>query len=227
MECRLTQSEEGWKCQVSLRIEFNDETGKRLPDVREKLFGPIVTDPTLLEDVLRRAQLAIINPSVDHTKFVDFDVHRSGPNPPLGSAKQLQFSRNVVCLDLSGPDVTDLSFIDLPVSQFTRVPTSHVLIINARCIGYNIQCCAWRRSRQYRPRPKPRQRTHPRKLLDPIDTDHARYASLITIIHDKTLTINLDDIENQSAAFLAKQVDPKGRRTIGTCGLTLTMLSLT
>lgn len=118
MECRLTQSDEGWKCQVSLRIEFNDESGKRLPDVREKLFGPIVTDPALLEDVLRRAQLAILNPSVDSTKFVDYNVHdtRGGMGPPLGSAKQLQFSRNVVCLDLAGPDVTDLSFIDLPVA---------------------------------------------------------------------------------------------------------------
>lgn len=116
MECRLTQaSTDAWKCQVSLRIEYNDDTGKRLADVREKKFGPVITDPTLLEDVLRRAQLAILNPSVDHGRFVDFDMSRIGNNPPLGSSRQLQFSKNVVCLDLSGPDVTDLSFIDLPV----------------------------------------------------------------------------------------------------------------
>lgn len=123
MECRLTQCPPGeaWKCQVSLRIEFNDDTGRRLPEVREKLFGPLVTDPTLLEDVLRRAQLAVLNPSVDHGKFVDFDINQLGPNPPLGSSKQLQFSKNVVCLDLSSPDVTDLSFIDLPVSPLLHL----------------------------------------------------------------------------------------------------------
>ncbi len=116
MECRLIHSaEDPWKCQVSLRIEYNDDTGKRLADVREKKFGPVVTDPSLLEDVLRRAQLAVLNPSIDHGKFVDFDLSRLGPDPPLGSSRQLQFSKNIVCLDLSGPDVTDLSFIDLPV----------------------------------------------------------------------------------------------------------------
>lgn len=109
---------QAWKCQVSLRYEFNDETGKRQPEVREKLFGPLITDPSALEDVLRRAQLAILNPSVDHGKFIDFDLSRlGGPNPPLGSSKQLQFSKNVVCLDLAGESVTDLSFIDLPVSH--------------------------------------------------------------------------------------------------------------
>lgn len=62
MECRLTQSPgEPWKCQVSLRIEYSDETGKRLPETREKKFGPLITDPSLLEDVLRRAQLAVLN----------------------------------------------------------------------------------------------------------------------------------------------------------------------
>lgn len=35
-----------------------------------------------------------------------------------------------------------------------------------------------------------------------------------------------DDIENQSAAFLAKQVDPKGRRTIGQLLLASSSMSL-
>lgn len=137
MECRLTQAPgEEWQCQVSLRIEFNNDTGKRLSDVQEKKFGSVVTDPTRLEDVLRRAQLAILNPSVDHGKFVDFDVSKIGHDPPLGSAKQLQFSKNVVCLDLSGPEVTDLSFIDLPVSE--GYPSNrHPLTFTP---GYHFQC---------------------------------------------------------------------------------------
>lgn len=33
---------------------------------------------------------------------------------PLGSLKQLAFSRNVIVLEISGPDVTDLTLVDLP-----------------------------------------------------------------------------------------------------------------
>ena len=65
--------------------------------------------------MIRRAQLAILNPSVPAERFVDFDTTTLSPGElPLESEKQLQFSSNVVCLDLSGPDLTDLSFIDLP-----------------------------------------------------------------------------------------------------------------
>ena len=117
MECRLTQSTASskWQSQVKLRIEFDSLTHSRLQRVTEENFGDVVTDPALLEDVLRCAQLAILNPSVPARSFVNFDVaNLSDGNPPLGSKKQLQFSKNVVCLDLQGPQVTDLSFIDLP-----------------------------------------------------------------------------------------------------------------
>lgn len=72
---------------------------------------------SVLEDMLRRAQLAILNPSVEASRFVDFDIEMLDPGElPLGSKLQLQFSSNVVCLDITSPDVTNLSFIDLPGS---------------------------------------------------------------------------------------------------------------
>lgn len=114
MECRLSNSPEPWKCQILLRIE-KDDFGARLSQVTETKFGPVLFDKTKLEPMLRRAQLAILNPSVPAEDFVEYDlkniVHGT---PPNGSIKSLQFSGNVVCLDLSGPDVVDLSFIDLP-----------------------------------------------------------------------------------------------------------------
>ncbi|KAG8941062.1 hypothetical protein FRC03_004895 [Tulasnella sp. 419] len=185
MECRLTQSSpsEYWKCQVSLRLEFNNETGKRLSTIREYKFGPVITEPSLLEDMLRRAQLAILNPSVDHEHFVNFNLKhlkasRDGAVvPPLGSTKQLQFSKNVVCLDLSGPDMTDLSFIDLPG-----------IISNVA----------------------PGEDRHNIDLIRNLIQEHIKGNCLILL----TLTMR-DDIENQSAAFLAKQADPQGHRTIG------------
>ena len=116
MECRLARSPLGsyWQCQVSLRIEYDDNTQQRLSQVKEIKFGPNLVDPALLEDVLQRAQLAILNPSVNPDLFVSYNLERPSHDFPLGSSKQLQFSKNIVCVELSGPDLTDLSFIDLP-----------------------------------------------------------------------------------------------------------------
>jgi len=115
MECRLTNSPQPWQCQVLLRHERDQHGSPVEGKSKEEKFGPLLTDESELEDMLRRAQLAILNPSVSASEFEDFDTStlaHGGTFP--GSAGQLQFSSNVVCLDISGPDVTDLSFIDLP-----------------------------------------------------------------------------------------------------------------
>ena len=114
MECRLANSDLPWRCQVYLRIE-KDADGNALPDTKEERFGPLLTDKRELEPALRRAQLAILNPSLAASKFVEYRLEDVKPGHiPAGSARQLQFSANVVCLDISGPSVPDLSFIDLP-----------------------------------------------------------------------------------------------------------------
>ncbi|EKM56257.1 uncharacterized protein PHACADRAFT_140877 [Phanerochaete carnosa HHB-10118-sp] len=113
MECRLTHSDHPWQCQVLLRRE-TDANGNKI-QAREEPFGPVLYDKEELEEMLRRAQLAILNPSIPPERFVDFDTKSLGPGEiPLDSERQLGFSDDVVCLDLSSPDVTDLSFIDLP-----------------------------------------------------------------------------------------------------------------
>ena len=120
MECRLTHSPRPWQCQVLLRRE-TDQSGAKVA-AKEVPFGPLLKDKTKLEEMLRRAQLAILNPSVPPSFFEDFNTKslKPGERPP-GSAKQLAFSNDVVCLDLQGPEVTDLSFIDLPGIHFVSV----------------------------------------------------------------------------------------------------------
>ena len=59
-----------------------------------------------MEDRVRRAQRAILNPGTEPTKFLV---------GPLDDAKtQVAFSMNTICLQISGKDVADLSFCDLP-----------------------------------------------------------------------------------------------------------------
>jgi hypothetical protein len=114
MECRLKSSNKPWKCQVKLRWE-RDENGIKLDNPFEIPFGPPLPNEDELENTLRRAQLAILNPSVASKNFVDLDLSDVKPNlAPLGDRKQLSFSSNIVCVDISSPLVSDLSFIDLP-----------------------------------------------------------------------------------------------------------------
>ena len=70
-------------------------------------FGAVITDKSHVEERIRRAQRAILNPSISHEAFL------SGPDGEPDE-KELSFSKNCVCLELSGPDLTDLSFCDLP-----------------------------------------------------------------------------------------------------------------
>jgi hypothetical protein len=88
---------------VSLRF-LTDENGQTLGQVRDEPFGPPIYKKEEVEDRIRRAQLAILNPKRDHRKFLDSDSDDT----------DLTFSTNCVSLQISGKDVADLSFVDLP-----------------------------------------------------------------------------------------------------------------
>lgn len=68
----------------------------------------------MVEQTIRRAQLALLNPSVDAARFETYEVPAEPQEKPLGSTQELAFSNDVVCLNIEGPDVTDLTVIDLP-----------------------------------------------------------------------------------------------------------------
>lgn len=108
MECRLVSSSEPWHCQISIRWEF-DTSGKRKGKVEEVPFGPLITKKEDVELALRRAQSAVLNPTVPTAELLGktADSLRRIDN-------QYKFSRNTVCIQLSGPELTDLAFVDLP-----------------------------------------------------------------------------------------------------------------
>ena len=115
MECRLSSSPGPWSCQVSIRWEF-EESGKRSDEVSELAFGKRITDKSDVELRLRQAQAAVLNPKVPASQFLG--LSEKGCLTGIKSNKPLLFSRNVVCVDLEGPELTDLSFIDLPGMMF-------------------------------------------------------------------------------------------------------------
>ncbi|KAE9398133.1 hypothetical protein BT96DRAFT_42598 [Gymnopus androsaceus JB14] len=110
MECRLLSSTGPWTCQISIREEF-DRGGNRLREVFETPFGGTITDKSQVELALRRAQFAVLNPGIPQK-----DILNASPEKlkTMATQKSMPFSKNVVCVDLEGPELTDLSFIDLP-----------------------------------------------------------------------------------------------------------------
>ncbi|PBK80191.1 hypothetical protein ARMGADRAFT_1003277 [Armillaria gallica] len=111
MECRLASSEDPWCCQISIRYEFEPNGEMRLKDVIEHKFGDLIMKKTEVELMLRRAQWAVLNPELSYEHILVMSMHEMDQNSSNGT---LRFSRNVVCVDLKGPGLTDLSFIDLP-----------------------------------------------------------------------------------------------------------------
>jgi len=130
MECRLSYCDNGWKCIVCLRF-ITDPNGQPLDQVHNELFGPAIFNKAEVEERIRRAQRAILNPSTPHSEFLD----NEDVDP---EEHQLSFSTNCVSLQISGRDVADLSFCDLP-GEFSTFNVVLVGIIY-NCYRSDCQC---------------------------------------------------------------------------------------
>src|SRR5437660_499063 len=111
MEIRLIQSPEDWSCQISLRKEY-DANEKKLIRPEETKFGDIIIDPDEVESAARRAQKALLNPEHSPEKYIDWDFEGLSYERDA-TMNALKFTKNVVCLEIKGPKIPNLSLIDL------------------------------------------------------------------------------------------------------------------
>jgi hypothetical protein len=92
---------------VSLRFSTSAD-GQLLPQVRSERFGSTIYDKTEVEERIRRAQRAILNPNTSFLKYLQYE------DDDDTNTREVTFSRNCITLEISGSDVADLSFVDLP-----------------------------------------------------------------------------------------------------------------
>ena len=78
-----------------------------MSELSKEPFGDDITDSVSVKDRVERAQLAILNPSLPAETFL-------GANVGLGVPTELSFSSSIVCLEITGPEYSDISFVDLP-----------------------------------------------------------------------------------------------------------------
>jgi hypothetical protein len=93
-----------WSCTIELQFRF-DEQGNKLNRTETVKFGNKITDPSQVEERLKRAQHAILKYSRDPSSFL------TGPIP---EETPTIFSENVISMKIEGPNEIDLSFYDLP-----------------------------------------------------------------------------------------------------------------
>jgi GTPase SAR1 family protein len=125
-----------WSCRVSLRKcyayeepEYEITRRDVTPSNPFPPWRPIpqqiqdfktIQDPSEIEDVLRWAQIAILNPNSPAAHFIPGSGHVAMQPDGLRTATEaieasgIKFSPNVIALEIKGPDYPELSFYDLP-----------------------------------------------------------------------------------------------------------------
>ncbi|KAG8786770.1 hypothetical protein FRC16_001642, partial [Serendipita sp. 398] len=98
IECRLSRTDTSWSCEVYLRVARQSA---------EIQFGTPITDKAEVQERIRRAQQAILNPSRPSSDFIHAQPLTIGQN-------EHSFSSDLISVRISGRDVDDLSFVDLP-----------------------------------------------------------------------------------------------------------------
>jgi hypothetical protein len=108
-----------WSATVSLRrgFAYDGKNGRgyerrfpmwaQIPQPSTVFFAE-TNDPHDLEEIIKRAQLAVISPMIDYKQFLSPTlVH-------LGDHHKCDFSPNIVCISITHPALPALSFYDLP-----------------------------------------------------------------------------------------------------------------
>src|SRR5437762_2958673 len=122
--CRGSGNASGWHCRISLRREYN-EVGEKI-DASDIIPFAETSVKDEITELLCGAQMANLNPSVNPKMFLPGETFKSQEGVGL------QFSKNVVILEISGAPV-DVTLIDLPgiISNTEKACThSHLLKVD-------------------------------------------------------------------------------------------------
>ncbi|PWN34203.1 uncharacterized protein FA14DRAFT_173905 [Meira miltonrushii] len=107
-EVRLFNASEEWSCVVTLRID-RDASNQPLEKPSIVKFGPALTKSDEVQERIKAAQRAILNPDKDPLSFIGSKVEAD-----QAPENQISFSENTICLDIRGKELIDLSLVDLP-----------------------------------------------------------------------------------------------------------------
>ncbi len=108
----MLSSSSTWSCTIYLNIKYAPG-GSELAIPDKAQFGPVITNKDTVELWIRRAQAAILCRHRPKEDFINMNTEDLRNLAAIDS-QMLSFSRNIIQVELRDPDLTDLSFIDLP-----------------------------------------------------------------------------------------------------------------
>ena len=94
--------------------------GNHLSSIKCEPFGNIIVNKSDVELWVRRAQAAVLNSQRPSSEFYNMSVDH------LRELSNNKFSKNVVQINVKDPEVTDLSFVDLPGSYPFKTDTAMI-----------------------------------------------------------------------------------------------------
>ncbi|KAG7441691.1 P-loop containing nucleoside triphosphate hydrolase protein [Guyanagaster necrorhizus] len=112
MECTMISSASTWSCTIYLNFKHEISENPHVSPNRVR-FGPLITNKDSVELWIRRAQAAILCPHRPREDFINMSM-ASLRNLATVDLEMLPFSNDIVQVELRDPDLTDLSFVDLP-----------------------------------------------------------------------------------------------------------------
>lgn len=113
--CRMSSKPGPWSCRIRIMREV-DTKGNALPNPQCIPFGSTIDSPSNVCERIRRAQVAVLHPRRDPREFLEASY--------LPENEDGGFSFDSIIVDVEGPDLIDLSFVDLPGTSH-RVLHSH------------------------------------------------------------------------------------------------------
>jgi len=110
VEISITEAET-WSCIVKVQVDQDVNGNSVTRSVYQ--FGNIITSPNAVAAAITRAQALILNPQELQAQT------QRGPETVLSPitdrrSNQREFSKNSISLDIRGPELIGLRFIDLP-----------------------------------------------------------------------------------------------------------------
>jgi hypothetical protein len=115
-----------------------------------------ITDKSELEEVIKWAQIALLNHDEDYRLFVPgTDRRAQGDFQQERESTEAKFSPNVIFIEISGPDLPALSFYDLPgifrvapdpkdqyLAKVMHTPQRDYMIFDTALCGKSMWCSA-------------------------------------------------------------------------------------
>lgn len=125
--CRLSLRFKNETCEDSETASAPRSIPRPRVIVHAESFGPLISNPGDVELMLRRARLAVLSRDlVDSALIEDIDAVDAQVLDSPG-----HISKNVICVDIAGPNVDNATLIDLPVkpSQLFGLPCKVIIVM--------------------------------------------------------------------------------------------------